>query len=92
MDTEIFNLERVYDERIGPLMKKIIEICKEVEMPMLASFCYKKDEDEFHGYCTTSLTRKEFFPDELMEALRIIKNGASTRPKVMAITITKEGK
>ena len=38
------NLESVYDEKITPLVKQIIEICKEVKMPMFMEFQYGNDD------------------------------------------------
>ena len=35
---EHYNLESIYDEKISPLMRQIIDICKEHNMPMVASF------------------------------------------------------
>lgn len=40
---ELFNKEDVYDNEISPLVKKIIAICEEHKMPMLASFTYCSD-------------------------------------------------
>ena len=59
-NTESFDLEKVYDEQIAPLMTQIINICKEHKLPMFASFLYKNDsENEDDGCCTTNLMFKE---------------------------------
>lgn len=42
------DLEKVYDEKINPLMAQIIAICKEHNMPFVASFQYSDD-----GLCTS---------------------------------------
>lgn len=42
--------EAIYDEQIAPLMTKIIAICKEHEIPMLACFQYAPND-----LCTSSL-------------------------------------
>lgn len=94
VETPKFNLESVYDKEISPLVAEIIKICKRTGMPMLASFCYAagKNEGDPDGvdFCTTYLDNGlGYQPDELEEAVRIIRNGASTRPKLMALTITK---
>lgn len=52
---EHYNLESVYDEKISPLMQQIIDICKEHNMPMVASFAYENSEENGIGCCTTSL-------------------------------------
>lgn len=46
-----WDLEAVYDTQIHPLMEQIISICKEHEMPMLASFQYAKNGDDA-DFCT----------------------------------------
>lgn len=35
---QAYDKESVYDEKIAPLMKLIIEVCKEEEIPMVSSF------------------------------------------------------
>ena len=44
------DLEKVYDEQIAPLMKEIIRICHENQMPMLADFQYGPNH-----HCTTCM-------------------------------------
>lgn len=48
--------EAAYDEKIAPLMKQIIAICKEHGIPMFATFVYGPD-----GFCTTSLPVDHFY-------------------------------
>jgi len=48
--TEVKDNEDVYDEKIAPLMKQVIAICKEAGIPMFASFLYAPD-----GFCTTNI-------------------------------------
>lgn len=48
------DLERVYDEQISPLMKQIIDICKEHGMPMFTEFQFNDD-----GFCMTRLHGKD---------------------------------
>lgn len=53
----------------------IIAICKEHEMPMLASFQYAKTEDDALC-CTTALLREEWGTQkQLVAAANLIKNG-----------------
>ncbi|ORM72409.1 hypothetical protein HA48_14740 [Pantoea wallisii] len=52
---ELYNLESVYDEQISPLMKQIIDICKEHKMPMVCSFAFENDAELGIGACTTLL-------------------------------------
>jgi len=49
--------ETVYDEQICPLVTKIIAICKEHGIPMLADFALDGDMQ-----CTTAILREEDEP------------------------------
>lgn len=53
-----YNLERVYDEQIAPLMEKIIEVCKKEGLPMFATFYYQDDSDGRNA-ATTIVPRGE---------------------------------
>lgn len=92
MSKPTFDKEKVHDEQISPLVNQIIAICKEHQIPMLATFCYANDpaaDDDNTKYCTTALPGPEnFWPEEISEAKHIIRSGASTRPKMVALTIT----
>jgi len=48
------NKEKVYDKKISPLMKKIIDICKKEKIPMFAEFQFSNDD-----YCTTCIPDKK---------------------------------
>ena len=91
-DGSAFDLEAVYDSEISPLMRQVIAICKRVNMPMLATFCYGRgrdaDDPDKTDYCTTVLPRGSWQSPEIMEARRIIYSGANCRPKLMALTVT----
>lgn len=69
----MYDKEAVYDEKISPLMKEIIEICKAEEMPMVAQF-YLKEKKEDTGkpmYCSTVLVpAKDKMNHEAYEQLR----------------------
>jgi len=84
-----FDLESVYDSEIAPLMTQIIEICKRVEMPMLATFCYNKgqntDDPEGVSLCTTVIPRGDWQPPQIKAAIREIRSG----PQFMAFTIRR---
>jgi len=66
--------EKIYDEKINPLMTQIVNICKEYGIAMLASFSVPSKDDE-DLICLTVI------PDEKnkngighLTALRILKN------------------
>ncbi|HDL8465947.1 TPA: hypothetical protein PXR61_001985 [Yersinia enterocolitica] len=81
---EIYDLESVYDERISPLMRQIIDICNENQMPMICSFAFENCEERNVGCCTTILNSfdNRFIP-EFGKALKIIRN----EPEVMGFAI-----
>ena len=89
--TDVYDMEDVYDKQISPLIKSIIEICKRHKMPMLATFCYAKgrehDDPDGVSYATTAIPRGERQTPEILEALRIVRGGASCRPRAMAMTM-----
>lgn len=80
--------EQIYDEQIAPLMTKIIEICKEHEIPMLCTFQYgPEDEDEGTvPYCTTVLGEFEGTDEGILNAL----NGLNKKPSMMAVITTSK--
>jgi hypothetical protein len=67
--------EEIYDEEVSPLMSKIIGICKENKIAMLATFSIPDEEGEKNDLlCTTSLLAEEFEPPErFLAALKVIK-------------------
>lgn len=50
-----YDKEQVYDEQIAPLMAQIIEICRAHQIPILASFAYRRDTRGEYDSCTTAL-------------------------------------
>ena len=79
------NKETVYDEQINPLMAKVIEICKQHKIALVADF--RLDDEDLH--CTTALTTPEFnASDEQKEAVKILYR---ERP-AFAMAITEETK
>ncbi|ENR6171560.1 hypothetical protein [Salmonella enterica] len=82
-ELDYYNLESVYDEQISPLMKKIIAICKEYEMPMVASFAYENSEEKGRGCCTTTLTFEGRYIKEFADATSAIRGN----PLFSAFTI-----
>ncbi|EDC3150253.1 hypothetical protein KGN64_003341 [Salmonella enterica] len=80
---DYYNLESVYDEKISPLMTQIIAICKEHNMPMVASYAYKNSEEQGRCYCTTTLTFEGRHIKEFAEATSIIRGN----PLFSAFTI-----
>lgn len=86
----MYDKERIYDEEIYPLIKKVIEICKESDMQMLFS-CYLKTDDNGDMNCTTYLKSKEQNCNSLEDAIKVIKSGyVIQKPYFMGMTVIKE--
>jgi hypothetical protein len=81
---ELYNHEDIYDNEISPLMQKIIAICKEHKIPVIASFAYENDEENGVGSCTTNIFFDDRKPEGFLSANREIRTGGNT---TMAITV-----
>lgn len=86
-EQETYDLEAVYDEQISPLMDQIIAICREHNLPMIASFAYSNDEERGSGVCTTALPFEGRTPDRFHVARGIICNGL---PDILSALILTE--
>jgi len=64
-----YDVEATYDEKISPLMEKIIDICKENDIQMLASFTLNEDG----LMCSTYLDSKKYNEQKLEEAKKVIR-------------------
>ncbi len=74
----MFNHEPIYDEKIAPLMAQIIAICKERNIPFLATFqltdqAYEQEEDNGGNplYCT-SVLQPEGCDEQLNKAVDVL--------------------
>jgi len=77
--------ENVYDEQISPLVRQIIDICREHEIALLLS-AQLEDEDERELFCTTILAgTDEVSCEKFVQALNVIRQ--PSRP-VMHMTTT----
>lgn len=85
--------EPIYDERISPLMKQIIDICKENGIPMVASFRLNDgtEENDFEPLKCTSFYLPDGVEDEALDnARRVLYNGWIASPPFMTMTITSK--
>lgn len=92
-----YDKDSVYDGKIAPLMKQIIEICKREQLPMAAQFYLQEErkDGEFEGqpmYCTTTLLFEG--DSEGHQQIRFVDNamkyGKQGKPWAMAVTVTKD--
>lgn len=88
----LFNLESVYDEQISPLMKQIIAICQQHQMPMICSFAYDNDAEKDVGACTTVLNGFEGrFHEEFRQAQKITRgNGGHFAAFAIRTVVNKD--
>lgn len=63
------NMEAIYDKRIAPLMEEIIAICREYQIPVVASYQLNGEEDPL--LCTTAQCLEEAHP-KLRSALNVL--------------------
>ena len=80
--------EEIYDEQISPLMKQILDICKQNGIAHVSSFCLDLDE----GFlCTSALTTKDFnTPVKFKECVNILYD-RNDRPPLMITTHKADG-
>lgn len=71
-DPQPFDLESVYDDQIAPLMAQILQICQANNMPMLATFVYRRDDQGGYDLCTSAIPVEGRDPPELVKAYRAI--------------------
>jgi hypothetical protein len=84
---ECWDEESAYDEKIAPLMKQIIAICKEHRIPLIASFQYQTTDEHGDAYCTTTLPFDGRTGEKLTRAMSVMR---VERPIVLAETITTD--
>ncbi len=79
---EFWTAEDVYDEQISPLMSRIIAICKEHQIPMVAQFQYANDEENGPAFCTTAMP----VPRSCEKIRALARSVRPERPVVLAET------
>jgi len=86
----MYDKEQIYDDKIHPLMEKVIAICKENDIQMLFN-CYLKTDEDGDMTCDTYLESKEQNCNKLEDAAKVIRLGyVAQKPYFSAMTITKE--
>lgn len=87
MTTEIYDHEDIYDNKISPLMKQIIDICDTHKIPMMCSFAYKNTNDRGFYCCDTILNSYENrIVQDFHDAYSLLY---SRRRSAFGLTITK---
>lgn len=65
--------EQVYDEQIFPLMAKIVDICQENKIALIASFHTPNDEAA-DMLCTTALLKDQHDPPDIFNQMYRLLN------------------
>lgn len=87
--------EEIYDEQINPLMAKIIDICKDHKIALVASFDiggnqYEEETGE-RLLCSTVLTTDEYEPaNALRDAVKCIYHQYVAVPTFFAMTVSSK--
>lgn len=68
-----YDLEKVFDEAIHPLLKTIINICHEYDIPMVSSFQYTNSESKVN-LCTSVVLPASRTCEKITNAARTLIN------------------
>ena len=84
--------EDIYDEKISPLMKQIIEICQENKIAMIASYSIPGVNDEDPNdplQCTTGLLEDGYEPPQQMrEAMKVLRESRTPAQTSMNMVVS----
>lgn len=84
------NKEKIYDEKIYPLMAQVIDICKKSDMQIIFS-CYLGTDENGDLSCDTYLESQKENCELLKDAAKVIRLGyVAQKPYVMTATITEK--
>lgn len=86
----MYDKEKIYDEKIYPLMKQIIDICKEEDIQMIFS-CYLRTDENGEFKSNTYIPSKEENSKTLQDARKVIEEKyAVQKPYFIGSTIYRE--
>lgn len=82
---ENFDEEKVYAEKISPLVAQIVDLCKEHGIPMVSSFVYRNN-DKSTGCCVTAINS---IPNRYCKRVHIAAEMfTDTPPKFFTATVS----
>ena len=88
----MYDKEKIYDDKISPLMHEIIKICKKEGIHMISSFYLKEETKKCKEMlCTTYLKSEEDGNnqlDTLKRCRKVIYKGYDVIPSFVAMTMT----
>ncbi len=79
--------EQIYDEQINPLMTRIIEICRENNIPLLAAFQLATSEEDKDGEFLCTTAHLEENSETLSSAREILLGRKSIGGAALAISV-----
>ena len=85
-----YDLEKLYDEQVSPLVAQILEICQKNELPMAISFQYKSDGEEEFEFCNSAVLPETRPISEELEKIWRVLNERRAKPLTLK-TIDAEG-
>jgi len=80
------NREEAYDTLINPLMAQIIAICKEHDIPMVASFEFTEPGSDDVGLCNTCISGTDM-NRRLIDIEHVLYDGWGVFPPTFGVTI-----
>jgi hypothetical protein len=87
---EGYDKESVYDEKIAPLLKQVIKVCKDEEIPFVMDFYLKSPDMTPEGHndlqCISFSKPKDNTPPHFHDLVERMYNRGE-RPYVMAVTV-----
>lgn len=90
----MYDKEKVYDDKISPLMTQIIKICKEEKIHMIGSFYLKEETEEENAMlCTTYIQHEKDGNnqlDTLKKCQKVIYEGYDIVSSFLAMTISSK--
>lgn len=66
-----YDLEKVFDEMIHPLLKTVVNICKEYSIPMVTTFQYKNTESQIM-LCTSIVVPPKRTCEKIQNAVKTL--------------------
>ena len=88
-----YDKEQVYDDLIAPLVKEIIRVCREEEIPFMMDFYLKSPDRTPEGHddmqCISFFKPKGNTPEHFHDIVDRMYNRGE-KPWAMAVTISRE--
>jgi hypothetical protein len=92
MNTTPYDLEKLYDEQVSPLMAKILDICKQNNLPIVVLVQLQSDgEDEFLFSSSAVIPDEDRPISNELNRVWAIQSGIGGAAKLTITTKDKDG-